>query len=203
MKVSIVLNGNSEIIKLDKTDYIIAVDGGANILFKNHILPNSIIGDLDSVEKNTLEYFRKNGVEILKFPSEKDETDCELAIRYAISKNASEIEILNFFGERLDMILALFGLMKKYKMKIVAKSEKVEIGIIRNTLEMETNVNELWSFIALCDAKISLHGFKYKFNGNMEFSNPIGVSNITISSKIKIEVIEGEVIYFRWKKNPL
>lgn len=203
MKFSIVLNGDSEKLDLKQTDYIIAVDGGANLLFKNNILPHTIIGDLDSIDNKKLEFFEKKGVEILKFPQEKDETDCELAIKYAISKNASEIEILNFYGERLDMVLALFGLMKKYNIKIIAKTEKVEIGILKNTFEMETRIGEIWSFIALCKAKLSLSGFKYKFEGYMEFNNPIGVSNTTISNKVKIEVFEGEVIYFRWKKNPL
>ncbi|MBO8139078.1 MAG: thiamine diphosphokinase [Thermosipho sp. (in: Bacteria)] len=203
MKVSIVLNGNLEKLNLNQTDYIIAVDGGANLLFKNNIFPNTIIGDLDSIDNKKLNFFKKNGVEILKFPQEKDETDCELAIKYAISKNASEIEILNFYGERLDMVLALFGLMKKYNVKIIAKTEKVDIGILRETYEMETKKGEMWSFIALCKARLSLSGFKYEFNGYMEFNNPIGISNITISNKIKIEVFEGEVIYFRWKINPL
>ncbi|SHH37085.1 thiamine diphosphokinase [Thermosipho atlanticus] len=202
MKASIVLNGASKELNILNSDLIIAVDGGANLLKDKGILPHVIIGDLDSIDKKTLDYFKTKNIKILKFPVEKDEIDCELAIKYAIDIGADEIEILNFDGERLDMILALFGLMKKYKHKIVARSKKVDIGVLRNCSEIIVEKNEVWSFIALCKAKISLDGFKYKFNGYMDITNPIGVSNVTISKKIKINVSDGEVIYFRWKKNP-
>ncbi|MBO8160804.1 MAG: thiamine diphosphokinase [Thermosipho sp. (in: Bacteria)] len=203
MKATIVLNGNTNNLHIPINDLIIAVDGGANLLRKNNIIPNVIIGDLDSIDDETLNYFKERKVKIIKFPKEKDKTDSELAIIYAMENGADEIKIINYNGERLDMILALFGLMKKYNLNIKAISEKLEIGIIRKKLEMKTQKNEIWSFIALCEADISLEGFKYPYNGKMTFNNPIGVSNVTIDNEIKIEVSSGEVIYFRWKKSPL
>ena len=56
MKVCIVLNGSindynktKNIIKNQNYDYIIGADGGCNHLYKMDILPNYVIGDLDSI----------------------------------------------------------------------------------------------------------------------------------------------------------
>ncbi|ABR29915.1 thiamine pyrophosphokinase [Thermosipho melanesiensis] len=203
MKATIVLNGNTNETFIINSETIIAVDGGAKLLKDRGILPKAIVGDMDSLENEIIEYFKRKNVEIVVFPAEKDETDCELAIRYAIENGYDEIEIINFFGERLDMILSLFGLMKKFNVKITLRSEKLECGIIKKQMEKKVKIGEIWSFIPLCKAKFNLYGFKYQFNGEMKIDNPIGVSNETISENVKIEVLDGEVIYFRWMKKPL
>ena len=46
------------------------------------------------------------GVEILRHPRDKDETDLELAILTALKRNPKEIIVLGAFGKRLDMTLA-------------------------------------------------------------------------------------------------
>ncbi|MBT1248633.1 MULTISPECIES: thiamine diphosphokinase [unclassified Thermosipho (in: thermotogales)] len=203
MKATIILNGNAKETLYINSDIIIAADGGAKVLKERGILPNVIIGDLDSLDNDTLEYFKQNNVEIIEYPKEKDETDCEIAIKYAVENGYDEIEILNFFGERLDMILALFGLMKKFDTKILLRSEKLECSIIKNTFEKNVKIGEIWSFIPICNAKLKLDGFKYAFDGKMNIENPIGISNETSSKNIKVQVFEGEVIYFRWLKKPL
>ena len=54
-KVSVILNGqipinNTLINQINNSDYIIAVDGSANKLFDLEIIPDVIIGDLDSFQ---------------------------------------------------------------------------------------------------------------------------------------------------------
>ncbi|WP_126992973.1 thiamine diphosphokinase [Thermosipho globiformans] len=205
MKSTIVLNGNIDETLVLNTNHIIAVDGGAKLLKKRNILPDIVIGDLDSIDKETIDFFKKQSVKIIEYPREKDETDCELAIKYALENGFKEIEIINFQGERIDMIFALYGLLKKFDANIYLNSEKLESAILKenNALEKEVKIGETWSFIPLCNATFTIEGFKYPFNGNMSIENPIGVSNETTAEKIKIHVEKGEVIYFRWKKKPL
>jgi|OM-RGC.v1.015587615 thiamine pyrophosphokinase len=205
VKATIVLNGNIDETLVLNTNHIIAVDGGAKLLKKRNILPNIVIGDLDSIDNETIDFLKKQSVKIIEYPKEKDETDCELAIKYALENGFKEIEIINFQGERIDMIFALYGLLKKFDANIYLNSEKLESAILKenNTLEKEVKIGEIWSFIPLCNSTFMIEGFKYPFNGNMGIENPIGVSNETTAEKIKIHVEKGEVIYFRWKKKPL
>jgi thiamine pyrophosphokinase len=60
-------------------DYIICVDGGTRHLSGLGVKPDIIIGDLDSSGE------LPDGVEVLKFKSEKDETDTMLAVMHGLN----------------------------------------------------------------------------------------------------------------------
>ena len=90
---------------LRSEDYIIAVNGGTYHALSLNIVPHAIIGDLDSLRPEVQSQIASEKTTILRFPSRKDETDLELALRYALEKNADEILLLAALGGRLDQSL--------------------------------------------------------------------------------------------------
>ena len=63
MKYAIFLNGEypefiEEYKELLKDRLIYCADGGANFVYRERILPNVILGDLDSITSEALEYFK-------------------------------------------------------------------------------------------------------------------------------------------------
>ena len=85
MKYAIFLNGeypefNEEYRNLLKDRVIYCADGGANFAYKENILPCVILGDLDSISSEALNYFKANNVKIIKFSGDKDYTDFELVL---------------------------------------------------------------------------------------------------------------------------
>jgi len=85
---------------INKTDLLIGVDGGTKHILKLGLKPNYIIGDLDS-------YTPKNKtIPVIKYPTDKDFTDSELAIKFVIEKKYREIIIFAFAGDRLDHMIA-------------------------------------------------------------------------------------------------
>lgn len=108
-----VIFANGELPNLEKArsllqegDYLIAADGGANHLMKMGILPEIVIGDLDSVDEDTLFELTSAEVEVEQYSEDKDETDIELALRYAVELRPSAILIVGALGGRLDQTLA-------------------------------------------------------------------------------------------------
>jgi thiamine pyrophosphokinase len=87
-------------------DYIIAVNGGTRHVLSIGAVPHVIIGDLDSLRPTEKALVDEAGVEIIKFSSQKDETDLELALYHAVAKGATEIVILAALGGRLDQSFA-------------------------------------------------------------------------------------------------
>ena len=89
MKTALIVGNGEEaaksIIEKLKYDYIICADGGLEKASNYGIVPDIIIGDFDSVDANVLKQY-ENRVLIEKFPSEKDFTDMELAVEFAVSK---------------------------------------------------------------------------------------------------------------------
>ncbi|MDR1774037.1 MAG: thiamine diphosphokinase [Clostridioides sp.] len=145
MKICIILNGEvddyekiSSIIKNNHYDYIICADGGANHAYKMDIIPDYIIGDLDSVEEDVKNYYEKfdtnknevsknanndnfnnnssnkntsKEVKFERFPKRKDETDTELCVWLAKDLQADAIDLIGALGGRIDHTLANIRLM--------------------------------------------------------------------------------------------
>lgn len=203
MRASIIVNGSHNGTMYITGEFIIAADGGAEELRKRNVVPHVIVGDMDSVSEETLQYFENMGAKIQIYPHEKDETDLELALIYAFKHGASEIEILNWQGERIDMILAMIGLMSRYD-NVTAVSDSHEIGVLKaGESALKAVYGEIWSFLPLCSAQFKLTGFKYGFNGEMKIDSPIGVSNLALENEVKVDVQMGKVVYVRWRRKPL
>ncbi len=96
---------------LQSGDYLIAADGGANYLLKMGILPELVIGDLDSVDEDTLFQLTSAEVNIEQYSEDKDETDIELALQYAVEMQPSAILIVGALGGRLDQTLANLSIL--------------------------------------------------------------------------------------------
>lgn len=92
-------------------DYLIAADGGANHLMKMGILPDIVIGDLDSVDEDTLFELVSAEVDIQQYSEDKDETDFELALRYALELHPDAVVIIGALGGRLDQTLANLSIL--------------------------------------------------------------------------------------------
>jgi thiamine pyrophosphokinase len=96
---------------LQPDDYLIAADGGANHLMKMGILPEVVIGDLDSVDEDTLFELTTAEVNIEQYSEDKDETDIELALRYAVELQPASILIVGALGGRLDQTIANLSIL--------------------------------------------------------------------------------------------
>jgi len=96
---------------LQPGDYLIAADGGASHLMEMGILPEVVIGDLDSVDEDILFELTTAEVNIEQYSEDKDETDIELALQYAVELGASAILIVGALGGRLDQTIANLSIL--------------------------------------------------------------------------------------------
>ena len=115
-KTAILWNGDLQdkefiVSQLDKFDTIICADGAADFLKEYDYLPDVIIGDLDSICQDTLQYYKERQVAFLKFPTEKDFTDSELTIRYLLKQGIYYATVFGFLGSRWDHSIANLGLL--------------------------------------------------------------------------------------------
>jgi len=87
-------------------DTIICADGGTQYALAAGLMPQLIVGDLDSLSPAVQAEMRAEGVEIQVHPVKKDQTDLELALTVAVERGAKEILLLTALGGRLDQLLA-------------------------------------------------------------------------------------------------
>lgn len=108
--VGIMANGPTNLLPdltsfKNKIDVWIGADRGAVSLIKNKIAVDYAIGDFDSTDFNELNAIRTNAKHLEKYPSEKDETDLELALNKAFQYHTDTIYLFGVTGGRLDHTL--------------------------------------------------------------------------------------------------
>lgn len=92
--------------------FVIGVDGGASVAWEEDITLDLALGDFDSIEQSKDGVIKKQVREVLTFPSEKDDTDAELALLYVMENlEAENIYLYNWSGGRQDHLYSLFMLV--------------------------------------------------------------------------------------------
>jgi thiamine pyrophosphokinase len=91
-------------------DLILAADGGTRHALDLGLTPSVIIGDLDSLTFD-LRPLTDLGTKVIQHPRDKNETDLELALDYAIQNGQTEIIIVAALGGRIDQALGNLALL--------------------------------------------------------------------------------------------
>ena len=71
---------NDEALSAARADHIICADGGTDFACKHSIIPELVVGDLDSITQEGLSYIKKHDIPVEKYEIEKDWTDTEIAL---------------------------------------------------------------------------------------------------------------------------
>ncbi|MFQ3646383.1 MAG: thiamine diphosphokinase [Anaerolineae bacterium] len=91
--------------------HVIAADGGARVANFFGRRPDTLIGDMDSLPAPDVARFEREGVRVLRYPVEKNETDLELCLLFAAEQGARWVRIIGGLGTRFDQVLANVLLM--------------------------------------------------------------------------------------------
>ncbi|MCD8300690.1 MAG: thiamine diphosphokinase [Clostridiales bacterium] len=175
-------------------DRVISVDSGLHFCLMAGIMPDVILGDFDSAYSSVVEYYRGLCPErMITFSPEKDETDTELAIDWAIKNGFSRISILGATGNRLDHELGNIQLMKK-AMDAGVECSLVDshnlIRMIRGGMRISRD-GQFGKYVSVIPftpevTGLTLRGFRYEVN---DFTLVSGSAR-GISNEIKDEAAE-------------
>lgn len=189
-------------------DRLICADGGAAWAGRLSMLPDWVIGDMDSISKADRELLERSGTVFHIYPQEKDYTDTQLAMTLAAQNEASEITVWGGMGNRLDHTLAnLFsaGLHVQHGIDVRFEAPAVTVYLVRDRLVLCGRAGETVSVLALGDraAGVVLQGFRYPLNGVvLEGNLPCGISNVITSSESLIQVASGVLAVFYYRVLP-
>jgi thiamine pyrophosphokinase len=187
---------------------IIVCDGGVRHLQKIGIKPDVIIGDIDSIESAQLTSYSAQGVQIIKYPANKDFTDTELALDYALNLKPTAIYIWGALGGRIDHTLANVFLLRKGKdasIKTYLIDEYCEAFIVDKEaafVDAKGFTVSLFAFSPKVEG-LSLSGFVYTLkDAVLTMGESLGVSNIINEADAKISVRAGNLLVIRyWQKD--
>ena len=193
--ISIGGNSTSDVLSIESNfEEIIAVDSGIEHLLNLSLNPNTLIGDLDSISKKSLDEVKKNGVKILAFNSNKDQTDFELALNYLEEAEKSKVYIIGGESGEIDHLISIFLLIpsKSYFENIIWLYGDKRI-IFRQKIELNIKKLTKFSIIPLSDlTNLSIDGAEWNLdNKDIQFGETLTLRNSTNEEQLNIRCDKG------------
>ena len=193
--ISIGGNSTSDVLSIESNfEEIIAVDSGIEHLLNLSLNPNTLIGDLDSISKKSLDEVKKNGVKILAFNSNKDQTDFELALNYLEEAEKSKVYIIGGESGEIDHLISIFLLIpsKSFFENIIWLYGDKRI-IFRQKIELNIKKLTVFSIIPLSDlTNLSIDGAEWNLdNKDIQFGETLTLRNNTNEEQLNIRCDKG------------
>ncbi|WHY79295.1 thiamine diphosphokinase [Neobacillus sp. WH10] len=185
----------------------VGVDRGVFQLLKRNIKPAIAFGDFDSVSHEELHFIESRVTELKRFKPEKDETDMELALNWALDQEPRTIRLFGATGGRLDHLFANVHLLhnplkEKYstdvclidRNNIVFLKEPGSYKIAR----MKDKKYVSFVPLTLNVRDITLEGFKFPLkNRHISLGSTLCISNELINDYGTFSFSEGILIVIR------
>ena len=198
-KALLILNGKiNDKLLLKKlvmnNDLIIVTDGSYDKILKLDIVPNIVIGDLDSIKS-----IPKN-VRIIK-ETDQNKSDFEKALIWLKNNDYFEISIVGITGGRIDHLLINFVLIYKYFQKFnltIYTNDEIARILTPGKYSINGKKNDLFSIVALPKVKnLIIKSAKYSINEKEFEIGSQGLSNEFLTGKIEISFTSGLIVFIK------
>lgn len=179
----------------------VGVDRGVFYLLSQQITPMFAVGDFDSLTEEERKFVEKEHISFSIFPAEKDMTDLEIAIDWAIAQNANEVIILGATGGRLDHFLMNVQLLQKglknnINMVLLDKGNRITLKD-PGEYTIQKNSYKYVSFLPLTTevTGITLIGFRYPLiQTKLQLGSSLCISNEIVDEEGKYSFFTGKLI---------
>ena len=214
MKAIVVAGGDAaaeDAAQLTGAQLVIAADSGAQWLASRGVVPNVVVGDMDSIAPELLERLTTDGVAIERHPAEKEASDAELGIERALADGADEIVILGGLGgDRLDHELANLLLL------VDDRWRHVELRLVRGTttvralkgdgrLVLEGAPGDLVTLLSVDGVAtgVSTRGLRYPLVAeSLPMGRSRGLSNEVEEEPASVALESGSLLVIETRKEP-
>jgi len=145
---------------LDQAGKIICCDEAADYLLKHGREPDLIIGDMDSLSRETQERYRDRIVTI----EEQENNDLTKAVHYSIELGYPSVSILGATGLREDHTLGNISLLLEYNRDIDARiiTDHGEFSVLKSVEPVSSFPGERISFFTVDNrVMVTSEGLKY------------------------------------------
>jgi thiamine pyrophosphokinase len=183
-------------------DRVIAANGGCATALAADIIPDLLIGDLDSLPSETRERIAASGTEVMAFPEGKDWTDLELAVEQAIRARPDRVLLAGVLrGRRLDHELSAVFLLERIVEegiagRILGLAETIELIEDRwesGDLEVGTTISLLPLSTAV--SGVVTHGLRYALDGDtLSRASSRGLSNSIVARPAAVSIESGRLL---------
>ena len=188
------------ITDLPDADIVIAADRGAEHAMALGLHVDVVVGDLDSIDPDTLAEFEDSGTRIEPHPVDKDDTDLELALATALAAGATSATIVGSASGRLDHALGILlaGASDRWEgLRIDLRIDAARAWIVRDHIEIEGQPDEVVSLLAVGGPAtgVTSTGLRWRLaEATMSPGVAVGLSNLMADTTATITLAAGTLL---------
>ncbi len=175
----------------------VCADGGANVARDYGLVPDAIVGDLDSISAESLAHFQ--GVPIIHDP-DVERPDTEKAIEYALTRQPfEEITLFGATAGRLDHVIGHIALLRKFerRTRVVLEDLHGRTFLARGDTRLDVPPGTTVSFFALAGPAegVTTQNLRYPLREQtLELGARDSLSNVVEAAPAWIRIRRGELV---------
>jgi thiamine pyrophosphokinase len=175
---------------------VIAADGGILEAERLGLRIDLLVGDLDSAPPEAI----ARAPRVERHPTDKDESDLELAMDAAVAGGARRIVVVGGDGGRLDHLLGnafLLGSDRWAAVEIDAVLGDARITVVRDERAIDGEVGELISLYAVGGLArgVTTEGLRWALrDGELSPGSSLGLSNEFAAPRATVRIGDGVVL---------
>lgn len=188
---------------VEPTDFIIAADSGYDLAMDHEIVPELLIGDLDSITPEGLADAERRGVRIDRFPHDKDASDLELALRVVLGTGSTDVALYGGESGRIDHFLAIALSLTSLEWSDLTIVWRTGSGSVHpvlpgRTLDLDPDRGTVVSLVPVGDVTgIRGTGLRWRLSDDiMSRGTTRGISNVAQTPPCSVSITDGALLVF-------
>lgn len=183
--------------RIRRADHLVCTDGAANWMVAEHITPDVIVGDMDSIQPETRSQL---DLECIQHLPSQENTDLDKAIQYALDHEYTNATVMAATGKREDQTVANLYLLVKYASRIQLQflTNYSTIEAITRHYSATVEPGQTVSLVPVGFAHgVTTTGLKYPLKHETLELGSRGVSNRAEGREISVSLEAGALLIFR------
>jgi len=214
VRAAIFLNGSPDSSGLiqhvvRRADLVVAADGGARYALNAGVVPDLVIGDMDSLGEELAREVEKRGASLERYPLRKDKMDGHLAVLAARKRGASAADFLCAMGGRLGALFAVPHILlaaERIGLRSTVVADWGRMFVIEaGSRAVEGDPQDSVSIFPLSGpaAGVTLEGLEYPLeNATLEPGDTLGFHNELIGNEARVSVGKGALLVVQETESP-
>ena len=182
-------------------DLVVAADSGLHAAVALGLVPDLVVGDMDSVIPSVLEAAVRTGATVERAPRDKDAVDTELAVHAAVARGARRLIVVTGGGGRLDHALGVLScllhpMLTNCEVHVWWGDAYVRVLHGPTRADITGAVGSIVGLIAAGGDAIGIitQGLRWSLNDeDLPFHSTRGVSNVLTSPTATVSLRAGRV----------
>lgn len=184
---------------------VVAADSGVDIALAMGLRVAAVVGDLDSASAAAVIDAEAAGALVERHPADKDATDVELALDWALAHGAGSVTLVSGIGDRLDHLLGALGALADRRFSGVPVDGWVGeawVGVVHggDTLVVSGSPGEYVSLVPIGGAAAGVRttGLRWPLDGDtLTPTSTRGISNELIAESASVALDAGALLVIR------